>query len=212
MMDKKAKLIGEILDHYFPEPPIPLQHKDPYTLLIAVLLSARCTDARVNQITPVLFALADTPQKMIQLSIPQIQSIIRPCGLSPFKSKSIWQLSHDLIHQHNGKVPRSFEALEALPGVGHKTASVVMAQAFNEPAFPIDTHLHRSAKRWHLSNGRSIAQTEKDLKRAFPKETWIKRHLQIIHFARAFCPARSHVVDNCPICTKIRRYSDSKPD
>jgi endonuclease-3 len=202
----KNKWIADILDHQFPEPPIPLQHKDPYTLLIAVLLSARCTDARVNQITPHLFALADTPQKMIQLPVSKIQSIIRPCGLSPFKSKSIWQLSRDLLDHHNGQVPRTFEELEALPGVGHKTASVVMAQAFNQPAFPIDTHLHRCAKRWNLSNGRSIAQTEKDLKRSFPKNTWIKRHLQIIHFARKFCPARGHIPQNCPICAHLKKH------
>lgn len=201
-MSYKAKAIAKILDEYFPDPPIPLSHKDPYTLLIAVVLSARCTDAKVNQITPHLFARADSPQKMIQLSIEEIQSIIRPCGLSPAKSKALWHLSKILIDRYQGEVPASFEALEELPGVGHKTASVVMAQAFHVPAFPIDTHIHRSAKRWGLSSGRSIAQTEKDLKRLFPKKDWIKLHLQIIHFARAFCPAVKHDAKKCPICSK----------
>ena len=202
-MKTRAKFVAEVLDHHFPKPPIPLHHKDPYTLLIAVLLSARCTDARVNKITPLLFARADTPEKMVRLSVSEIQSIIRPCGLSPFKAKSIWQLSHDLIQQHRGQVPRSFEELEKLPGVGHKTASVVMAQAFQKEAFPIDTHIHRCAKRWGLSQGRSVVQTERDLKRCFPKSTWIKRHLQIIHFARMFCPARGHIPDQCPICSTL---------
>lgn len=201
-MKASAKAIATILDEYFPDPPIPLHHKDPYTLLIAVVLSARCTDAKVNQITPYLFAKADSPHQMILLSIEEIQAIIRPCGLSPAKSKAIWNLSKILIDQHGGEVPASFEALEKLPGVGHKTASVVMAQAFHVPAFPIDTHIHRSAKRWKLSSGRSINQTEKDLKRLFPKKNWIKLHLQIIHFARAFCPALKHDAKKCPICSK----------
>lgn len=200
---ERAAFILKTLEKFFPSPEIPLQHKDPYTLLIAVLLSARCTDARVNLITPKLFALADTPQKMIQLTQKQIQEIIRPCGLSPAKSRAIWQLSHDLINHHKGKVPKTLEELEAFPGVGHKTASVVLAQAFNIPAFPIDTHIHRCAKRWKLSSGKNVAQTERDLKHLFPKAKWIKVHLQIIHFARSYCPARGHNVEKCPICSQL---------
>lgn len=189
-----------ILDKLFPDPKIPLLHKDPYTLLIAVLLSAQCTDVRVNQITPQLFALADTPEKMVLLSPKEIEAIIRPCGLAPTKSKAIWQLSHDLIAKHRGKVPKTFSALEKLPGVGHKTASVVMIQAFHLPAFPVDTHIHRCAHRWGLSSGTTVKQTEKDLKRLFPKNKWGKIHLQIIYFARKYCPARGHNKDHCPIC------------
>lgn len=199
----KAKKIAQILDSYFPAPAIPLKHKDPYTLLIAVLLSAQCTDARVNTITPLLFALADNPEKMVQLTIPQIEDIIRPCGLSPTKSKAIWNLSKILIEKHHGKVPKDFELLEELPGVGHKTASVVMAQAFQVPAFPVDTHILRCSNRWGLSQGKSPAQVEKDLKALFPKKEWIKVHLQIIYFARAFCPARQHHEMDCPICSSV---------
>jgi len=197
---KQTQLISQLLDEYFPNPQVPLHHKDPYTLLIAVLLSAQCTDARVNLVTPKLFALADTPEQMMHIPVSQIQEIIRPCGLSSAKAKAIAHLSKDLVELHGGKVPKSFEALEKLLGVGHKTASVVMAQAFHVPAFPVDTHIHRCAERWGLSSGKSVAQTEKDLKRVFPKNTWNKRHLQIIHFARKFCPARGHVVEKCPIC------------
>lgn len=197
---EKAKKIAAVLNHLFPHPQIPLQHENPYTLLIAVLLSAQCTDARVNQVTPKLFALADTPQKMILLDPKEIEEIIRPCGLAPTKSRAIWKLSQDLIKHHRGKVPKSFAALEKLPGVGHKTASVVMTQGFNLPAFPVDTHIHRCAHRWGLSSGKSVEQTERDLKRLFPKKTWKKLHLQIIYFARSYCPARGHKKEKCPIC------------
>lgn len=202
-MKKKATLIAKILDREFPHPEIPLQHKDPYTLLIAVLLSAQCTDVRVNIVTPALFKLADTPKKMVKLKVKEIEDIIRPCGLAPTKAKAIWQLSQDLIDNHKSKVPNSFEELEKLPGVGHKTASVVMAQAFNEPAFPVDTHIHRCAHRWGLSSGKNVVQTEKDLKKLFPKKDWIKLHLQIIYFARTFCPARGHDKEKCPICSQM---------
>lgn len=199
-MTTKAREIQQILDQLFPNPSIPLEHKDPYTLLIAVLLSAQCTDARVNQITPKLFAKAATPQAMVELSIADIAEIIRPCGLSNTKAKAIWNLSHILLKKHKGKVPSSFAALEKLPGVGHKTASVVMSQAFHKPAFPVDTHIHRCAKRWGLSSGKSVEQTEKDLKWHFPKSSWNKVHLQIIYFARKYCPARGHDAHKCPIC------------
>lgn len=197
---EKALLIRKILDQYFPDPDIPLKHTSHYTLLVAVLLSAQCTDVKVNQITPALFKLANTPEKMIQRDISEIQTIIKPCGLSPTKSKAIWNLSKILVEKHQGFVPKTFEELEALPGVGHKTASVVMAQAHSQPAFAVDTHIHRCAKRWGLSNGKSVGQTEKDLKKLFPKKSWIKRHLQIIYFARKFCPAVKHKKDACPIC------------
>ena len=189
-----------ILDELFPHPEIPLHHKDPYTLLIAVLLSARCTDARVNLITPKLFAKADTPQKMIQLTPEKIKAIIQPCGLGRQKAKAIWSLSKDLIENHEGKVPQSFVELEALAGIGHKSASVVMSHAFQQPAFPVDTHIHRCARRWHLSQGKTVKETEKKLKRLFPKSKWNKLHLQIIYFARKYCPARGHKQEQCPIC------------
>jgi endonuclease III len=197
---KKVKQIQATLDQLFPHPSIPLQHKDPYTLLIAVLLSAQCTDARVNLVTPQLFAKASTPQDMVKLTIPEITEIIRTCGLSNTKAKAIWNLSKILLDKHKGKVPCSFAALEKLPGVGHKTASVVMSQAFHKPAFPVDTHIHRCAKRWGLSSGKNVEQTEKDLKRAFPKKSWNKLHLQIIYFARKYCFARGHDPKQCPIC------------
>ena len=197
---EKAERIAKILDEKFPLPPVPLEHVDPYTLLIAVLLSAQCTDKRVNEVTPQLFARASTPEQMLQLSVPQIRSIIRPCGLAPAKAKNIRALSKLLVEEHDSQVPADFEALEALPGVGHKTASVVMSQAFGIPAFPVDTHIHRLAARWGLSSGRNVAQTEADLKRLFPPESWGKVHLQIIYFGREFCPARSHQLQNCPIC------------
>ena len=189
---EKAAQIAAILEEKYPTTPIPLSHKDPYTLLIAVLLSAQCTDVRVNKVTPFLFEQADTPQKMIQLEVAAIKAIIRPCGLSPRKSQAISDLSHILIDKHQGQVPASFEALEALPGVGHKTASVVMSQAFGVPAFPVDTHIHRLAWRWGLSTGKSVTKTEADLKRLFPESSWNKLHLQIIFFGREYCPARGH--------------------
>ncbi len=199
---EKAPLIAAILDDLYPTTPIPLSHKDPYTLLVAVLLSAQCTDKRVNQITPSLFAKAGTPQEMVKLDVDTIREIIKPCGLSPRKSKAIHGLSQILLDKHNGEVPQSFEALEELPGVGHKTASVVMSQAFGVPAFPVDTHIHRLAQRWKLTSGKNVVQTEKDLKKLFPEETWNKLHLQIIFFGREYCPARGHVKEECPICSK----------
>ncbi len=202
---KKAEFVAKQLEKFYPETPIPLDHKDPYTLLIAVLLSAQCTDERVNKITPLLFAKADTPQEMINLSVEEIREIIKPCGLSPQKSKAIFDLSHILIDKHNGEVPQDWEALEALPGVGHKTASVVMSQAFGVPAFPVDTHIHRLANRWTLSTGKNVKKTEEDLKRMFKKETWNKIHLQIIFFGREYCPARGHNAEECPICSVIGR-------
>lgn len=194
------KTIQKVLDEYFPNPSIPLQHTDPYTLLIAVILSAQCTDDRVNQITPKLFAKASTPQKMVTLKIEEIEEIIRPCGLGPSKSKAIWNLSKILIENYEGEVPQTFEELEELPGVGHKTASVVMVQAFNTPAFPVDTHIHRCAERWGLSDGKNVEKTERDLKKIFPKKCWAKLHLQIIYFARKYCTARSHDPKTCPLC------------
>lgn len=179
------------LEKIYPETPIPLDHTDAYTLLIAVLLSAQCTDERVNKITPLLFAKASNPTDMIQLSIEEIQAIIRPCGLSPKKAFAIWTLSHILLEKHQGEVPNSFEDLEALPGVGHKTASVVMSQAFGHPAFPVDTHIHRLLTRWGLTSGKNVEQTEKDAKALFPKSSWNKLHLQIIFYGRSHSPARS---------------------
>lgn len=200
---EKAAKIEEVLNRLFPQTPIPLKHQDPYTLLIAVLLSAQCTDERVNKITPLLFAKARTPEEMVQLSINEIQEIIKPCGLSPRKSKAIHELSKIILEKYHGKVPKSFAALEELPGVGHKTASVVMAQAFGVPAFPVDTHIHRCAHRWGLSQGKNVEQTEHDLKKLFSKKNWNKLHLQIIYFARQFCQARNHIKETCPICSWI---------
>lgn len=188
---EKANYIIEELDKLYPTTPIPLNHSDPYTLLIAVLLSAQCTDKRVNQITPLLFDRASTPHEMIKLPVDEIKAIIRPCGLSPRKSKAIYDLSQIIIEKHNGEVPDNYEDLEALPGVGHKTASVVMSQAFGEPAFPVDTHIHRLMYRWGLTNGKNVVQTEKDAKKIFPRETWNKLHLQIIFYGREYSPARS---------------------
>lgn len=193
------------LEALYPETPIPLEHQDPYTLLVAVLLSAQCTDKRVNQITPLLWERADTPQDMVQLEVDEIREIIKPCGLSPRKSKAIHRLSEIILEEHGGQVPESFEALEALPGVGHKTASVVMSQAFGHPAFPVDTHIHRLMHRWTLSNGKNVVQTEKDAKRLFPMEKWNTLHLQIIFFGREYCPARGHDPRACPICNVIGR-------
>ena len=197
---EKAQHISEILESLFPEVPIPLIHEDPYTLLIAVLLSAQCTDERVNKITPLLFKMASNPFDMMTHSIEEIQDIIRPCGLSPAKSKAIYQLSSILVKDYNGIVPNQFNQLEALPGVGHKTASVVMSQAFGVPAFPVDTHIHRLVYRWGLSTGKNVTQTEKDLKKLFPESLWNKLHLQIIYFGRTYCPARGHIKEQCPIC------------
>jgi len=198
---EKAKNIGEILDKLYPEVPVPLDHEDPFTLLVAVILSARCTDVKVNQVTPVLFAKADNPKAMVKLKVSEIQKIIKPCGLSPAKANNIHATSQILVEQYDGKVPKTFEELEALPGVGHKTASVVMAQAFNVPAFPVDTHIHRLAQRWGLSSGKNVKQTEEDLKKVFPESTWNKVHLQIIYFGRQYCPARGHKRELCPICS-----------
>ncbi len=200
-LQEKATAIAGILDALYPETPIPLRHEDAYTLLVAVVLSAQCTDERVNQITPLLFARADNPYDMVKLTVDDIREIIKPCGLSPAKSKAIWGLSQLLVEQHGGQVPQSFEELEALPGVGHKTASVVMSQAFGVPAFPVDTHIHRLAARWGLSDGKNVEKTERDLKAVFPENTWNKLHLQIIYFGRQYCPARGHKVENCPICS-----------
>lgn len=197
---KKHLKIAKILNNLFPDPKVPLLHKDPYTLLIAVLLSAQSTDKKVNEITPALFELADTPKKMILLDQKVIETIIRPCGLAPTKSKAILSLTSTLLDRHKAKVPKSFIELEDLQGVGHKTASVVMAQAFCIPAFPVDTHIHRCAKRWGLSNGKNVKQTETDLKNLFPKSKWNQLHLQIIFFARKYCPAKAHKIDQCPIC------------
>lgn len=206
-MNKKesVQFVIDKLEELYPKTPVPLDHSDAYTLLIAVLLSAQCTDKRVNEVTPHLFALANNPFDMVKLSVDEIRAIIRPCGLSPTKSKAIFNLSKILIEKYNGAVPNTFEKLEELPGVGHKTASVVMAQAFDVPAFPVDTHIHRLMYRWKLTNGKNVTQTEKDAKRLFPKALWNKLHLQIIFFGRAYCPARGHVKEECPICSVIGR-------
>lgn len=206
-LSQRVEFTMRTLDELYPEVPIPLDHKDPYTLLIAVLLSAQCTDVRVNQITPLLFARADNPADMVKLSVEEIQDIIRPCGLSPMKSKGIYGLSQILLEQHDGEVPASFEALEALPAVGHKTASVVMAQAFGVPAFPVDTHIHRLMYRWNFSNGKSVEQTERDAKRIFPRESWNKLHLQIIWYGREYSPARGWNLQTDVITSAIGRKS-----
>ena len=204
---EKIKYIIETLELLFPEVPIPLDHKDPYTLLIAVLLSAQSTDVGVNKITPILFKKADNPYDMVKLTVDEIRNIIRPVGLSPMKSKGIHGLSKILISKHNGKVPQNFTDLEALPAVGHKTASVVMAQAFNIPTFPVDTHIHRLMYRWGMSNGKNVITTEKDAKRLFPKNLWNKLHLQIIWYGRQYSPARRWNINNDPITKKIGRKS-----
>jgi endonuclease-3 len=196
----KAQRIQAILDELYPAPPVPLDHSDPFTLLVAVLLSAQCTDVRVNQITPALFARARTPETMMQVPVDEVRAIIKPCGLSPQKAKAIVELSRLLVERHGGEVPANPSALEALPGVGHKTAGVVMVQAFGQPAFPVDTHIHRCAARWGLSSGKSVEQTERDLKALFPRATWGKLHLQIIWFGREHCPALRHDPKACPIC------------
>ena len=208
-MTKKEKVdfVIETLEKLYPETPIPLDHKDSYTLLVAVLLSAQCTDARVNTVTPTLFKQADNPHDMIKLEVDDIREIIRPCGLSPSKSKAIHKLSSIILEKHGGQVPENFEDLEALPGVGHKTASVVMSQAFGHPAFPVDTHIHRLMYRWGLSNGKNVEQTEKDAKRLFPKELWNKLHLQIIYYGREYSPARGFDPVKSPIDNAIGRKS-----
>jgi endonuclease-3 len=198
---EKAERIQKTLDRIYPEPPIPLDHVDAFSLLIAVLLSAQCTDARVNQVTPALFQRAPDAAAMAELSAAEILEFIRSCGLAPQKSKAIAELARILVREHGGKVPQSFEELEALPGVGHKTASVVMSQAFGVPAFPVDTHIHRLAARWGLSSGKNVETTERDLKALFPRETWNRLHLQIIYFGREYCPARGHDLASCEICS-----------
>lgn len=200
---ERAAAIMAGLERLYPVVPIPLDHSDPYTLLVAVLLSAQCTDVRVNQVTPRLFARARTPGAMMKVPVEEIREIIRPCGLSPRKSAAISALSRILVEQYGGEVPRDFAALEALPGVGHKTASVVMAQAFGVPAFPVDTHIHRLAQRWGLSSGRNVEQTEQDLKRLFPRESWNKLHLQIIYYGREHCTARSCDGMTCVLCREL---------
>lgn len=200
---ERSAYVAAKLEELYPETPIPLDHRDPYTLLIAVLLSAQCTDERVNKITPALFALADNPQAMALVPVEKIREIIRPCGLSPRKSVAISELSKILIEQYDGEVPADFDALEALPGVGHKTASVVMSQAFGVPAFPVDTHIHRLAQRWKLTSGKNVVETERDLKRAFPRESWNKLHLQIIFYGREHCSARGCDGTVCGICRTL---------
>jgi endonuclease-3 len=204
---ESVAFIIETLEKLYPKVPIPLDHNDAYTLLVSVVLSAQSTDARVNTITPILFARADNPYDMVRLTIAEIKEIIRPVGLSPMKSKGIYGLSKMIIEQHNGKVPQSFEALEAMPSVGHKTASVVMSQAFGIPAFPVDTHIHRLMYRWQLSNGKSVTQTEKDAKRLFPRELWNKLHLQIIFYGREYCQARGWNLNKDIITKTVGRKS-----
>ena len=203
----KVQFILDTLQGLYPNPSIPLESRDPYTHLIAVLLSAQCTDVRVNQVTPALFKRADQPQKMIELKVEAIEKIIRPCGLAPRKSQAIWKLSQILLDEHSGEVPPDMEALERLPGVGHKTAQVVMAQNFGVPTFPVDTHIHRLIHRWGLSNGKNVEQTENDCKRLFPKTRWNDLHLQIIYFGREHCPARARQPAECPLCSRIGRRS-----
>lgn len=201
LRQEKALFILKRLEELYPETPIPLDHSDPYTLLIAVLLSAQCTDERVNKITPALFKKASTPHEMIKLQVSEIEAIVKPCGLGPRKAKAIFELSKILIDKHGGLVPQSFEDLEELPGVGHKTASVVMAQSFGIPAFPVDTHIHRLAQRWGLTSGKNVEQTEADLKKVFPKDKWNKLHLQIIFYGREYCSARGCDGLTCEICS-----------
>ena len=206
-MTKKEKVafVAKTLNKLYPHPAIPLDHVDPYTLLVAVVLSAQCTDKKVNEITPLLFAKAHTPKQMAALEVEQIREIIKPCGLSPAKSKGIHGLSEIILEKYDGQVPNTFAELEALPSVGHKTASVVMSQVFGVPAFPVDTHIHRLAWRWGLSSGKNVEQTEADLKRLFPESTWNVLHLQIIYFGREYCPAKAHDPRKCPICKEIGR-------
>ena len=211
---EKAERIQSMLEELYPETPVPLDHESPFQLLVAVLMSAQTTDLKVNQVTPALFKQGPTPEEMAQLEVATIQSLIREVGLAPTKAKNIQRLSELLIERHQGNIPNTFEELEALPGVGHKTAGVVLAQAFNIPAFPVDTHIHRLAARWGLSNGKNVDQTEKDLKAVFPKDAWNSLHLQIIFFGREYCPARFHDLSQCPICswaaTKKRINEEAK--
>ena len=213
---QRADHLRHRLQQLYPQTPIPLDHRDPFTLLIAVLLSAQCTDVRVNQVTPALFALADEPHSMMQVPVAEIQAIIRPCGLSPRKAAAIAGLSRILVEQHGGKVPADFAALEALPGVGHKTASVVMVQAFGVPAFPVDTHIHRLATRWGLTRGTNVVQTERDLKRLFPRDAWNQLHLQIIFYGREHCTARGCNGKTCLLCRELKAQmpapGQQKPD
>lgn len=210
--DKASKILA-ILDEIYPETSIPLEHRDPFTLLVAVVLSAQTTDKKVNQVTPVLFARAPTPERMAALEVEEIRDVIRELGLAPQKARNLKKMS-EMLAAGGGEVPQTYEELEALPGVGHKTASVVMAQAFGHPAFPVDTHIHRLAARWGLSSGRSVVHTERDLKRVFPRESWNKLHLQIIYFGREHCPALYHDLDRCPICSwaasKKRRLDERR--
>lgn len=211
---EKADRIGTILDTIYPKPPVPLDHVDPFTLLVSVMLSAQTTDKKVNEVTPALFAKAPTPQAMSELPVPEILSFIRTVGLAPTKAKNLQAMSKLLLERHRGEVTADIDALEELPGVGHKTASVVMCQAFGQPAFPVDTHIHRLAARWGLSDGKNVAKTEADLKKVFPEDTWIRRHLQIIYFGREYCPARGHDLARCQICswaaTKRRIVEESR--
>ena len=200
---QRAKIVQKILHEYFPNPKIPLKHINLYTFLIAILLSAQSTDAKVNEITPFLFKKAPNPKKMLKLSLKELEKIIKPIGLAPQKAKAILSLSKTLVEQYNSKVPKTFEELESLRGVGHKTASVIMSQGFKKPAFAVDTHIHRCAKRWKLSNGKNVKKTEVDLKKLFDKKSWSKLHIQIIYYAREYCPAKGHKISNCPICLKI---------
>ncbi|MCC6754123.1 MAG: endonuclease III [Saprospiraceae bacterium] len=200
----RAKIVVEMLDELYPEVYVPLHHQDAFTLLIAVLLSAQCTDERVNRVTPELFNLALTPQAMARVPVERIEEVIRPCGLSSRKAAAIQQLSGILVERHGGQVPSGYDELEALPGVGHKTASVIMSQVFGIPAFPVDTHIHRLAKRWRLSKGSHVVQTEKDLKRVFSRDRWNDLHLKIIFYGRQYCPARGHDLDKCPICKRLQ--------
>ena len=203
---ERAQKIGAILDSLYPQPPIPLQHRDPFTLLVAVVLSAQTTDAQVNKVTPALFRRAPNAEALARMPESEILKLIRSCGLAPSKARNLERLAQILVDEYGGKVPRDMEALERLPGVGHKTASVVMSQAFGEPALPVDTHIHRLAKRWRLSSGKNVEQTERDLKKVFPREDWAKRHLQIIYFGREHCPARSHDPAGCPVCSWAARH------
>ena len=203
----KSQIVLDVLQRLYPNPAVPLKRRDPYTHLIAVLLSAQCTDARVNQVTPALFACADRPERMVELAVEEIEQIIHPCGLAPRKSKAIWELSQILLAEHGGQVPPDLAALERLPGVGHKTAQVVLAQNFGVPTFPVDTHIHRLIYRWGLSSGKSVERTERDCKRLFPQERWNDLHLQIIYFGREHCPARGHQPAECPLCSRIGRKS-----
>lgn len=204
-LQERAQFVDRRLEELYPEVPIPLNHKDPYTLLVAVLLSAQCTDARVNQVTPVLFRRADNPADMANVPVDEVEDIVRPCGLGPSKARAIVELSRLLVDNHGGNVPASFEELEKLPGVGHKTASVVMSQAFGVPAFPVDTHIHRLARRWRLSSGKNVVRTERDLKRLFPSDRWNKLHLQMIYYGREHCTARGCDGTTCEICRTVNR-------